>query len=88
MIYLSKKNTDLLDSLDYYKRKTDIFETPFHTNSSYVTKMVKESNSEMKTLKEQIEARDDEISRLKESLAVSFQTIKGKNEQIERLSLV
>ena len=35
-----------------------------------------------------MEIKDDEISRLKETLAISLQTIKVKNEEIDRLGQI
>lgn len=90
-IKLTRKNSKLLDEIDYYRKKEEVrfsTELPLHTNSSYLTKVVKESHEEVQEMKEQLEEKEEEIGRLKNTLSLNSQSLKAKDEEIETIRMM
>jgi chromosome segregation ATPase len=83
---LRKLNMELTDEMKATQKR--VLPTPtVHSNSSYVNKVIKESNREIMEIKDIIEMKDDEIARLKEMLEVEQSTSNAKSEEIERLTI-
>ena len=53
-----------------------------HTNSSYLTKIIKEGHEEMNEMKERLNEKEDEIVQLKNTISLNVQSLKSKDEEI------
>lgn len=88
MTELVKKNNRLVTELDEnrrYGRSTIGGSVSVHTNSSYLTKIIRENHLEMEQIKREVDTRDEEINRLRNELSITMHTLKGKNDEIQAI---